>query len=172
MNKIHLNPFQGNSDVWITPQWITDPLGPFDLDPCAAEQMPWEIARKSYTIIDDGLSQKWYGFVWCNPPFSRSLRESFMQKMMEHNNGIILLPAACETDVWKKYVFGTASGVFMLHKRPYFCDMQGKPGRSNSGQTIALVGYGVTAYFRLKKQHNKIGTLLVEVDKQKDSFNV
>jgi hypothetical protein len=26
---------QGLTQVWLTPKWILDPLGPFDLDPCA-----------------------------------------------------------------------------------------------------------------------------------------
>lgn len=30
----HEKPF-GNTDVHLTPKWVLDGLGPFDLDPCA-----------------------------------------------------------------------------------------------------------------------------------------
>jgi hypothetical protein len=31
----------GKSQVHLTPRWIIDALGPFDLDPCAATVRPW-----------------------------------------------------------------------------------------------------------------------------------
>jgi hypothetical protein len=78
------------NDCLRTPKYITDVLGPFDLDPCAGE----------FTKIGDfnmwdgyghnGLELDWFGFVWCNPPFSQ--KELWAQKMLEHNNGILILP--------------------------------------------------------------------------------
>lgn len=34
----------GVSQVHITPRWILDPLGSFDLDPCASDPRPWDCA--------------------------------------------------------------------------------------------------------------------------------
>lgn len=62
--------------------------------------------------------------------------------MAEHNNGILLVPAACETRSWRESVWGKCAGVLMLSERPHFCDTRGQPARANSGCTIALVAYG------------------------------
>ena len=43
----------------------------FDLDVCSpAGGLPWIPAKKSLSIIDDGLTFPWHGNVWCNPPYS------------------------------------------------------------------------------------------------------
>src|SRR5690348_7550031 len=73
-----------------TPQYIIDALGPFDLDPCA--DIDTNIGTKNYCIDrgEDGLSLKWEGLVFCNPPFSE--KALWIEKMIEHKNGILLLP--------------------------------------------------------------------------------
>ena len=43
-NKAEPPAGKGRSEVWITPPWILRALGPFDLDPCAADQQPWPTA--------------------------------------------------------------------------------------------------------------------------------
>jgi hypothetical protein len=57
------------SDVWLTPPFILDALGPFDLDPCAAVAQPWATAKRMLTVEDDGLAHEWDGRVWLNPPY-------------------------------------------------------------------------------------------------------
>ncbi len=132
----------GDCDEWLTPRWILDPLGEFDLDPCAPIKRPWDTAKKHYTINRDGLYQPWTGRVWCNPPFNRYERPKWMEKMAVWNNGILLVPAACETEAFQKHVWGKASGILMLKKRPHFCDVLGNEAKANSGCTICLVAYG------------------------------
>lgn len=48
-------------DEWLTPPYITEQLGPFDLDPCSPIDRPWPTAKKHYTILDDGLNKTWGG---------------------------------------------------------------------------------------------------------------
>lgn len=60
------------TDSWITPKWIIDRLGTFDLDPCACEPQP------------------------CNPPYGRSLG-IWLERMALHNNGIALVFARTDT---------------------------------------------------------------------------
>ena len=43
-------------------------FGKFTLDVAAAKHN--RKARQFYSIEDDGLSQEWWGRVWCNPPYS------------------------------------------------------------------------------------------------------
>lgn len=38
--------------VWLTPPHVVDALGPFDLDPCASTDRPWDTAAKHYTEHD------------------------------------------------------------------------------------------------------------------------
>lgn len=149
----------GKSDTWITPRWILDALGVFDLDPCAAEAMPWLTARTMLTERDDGLSLSWSGRVWCNPPFNRYQRPKWMARMAEHGNGILLVPAACETDAFAQYVWGRAAGLLMLNRRPHFCDTTGREASANSGCTICLVAYGLQNLQRLRD--SGLGTTLV-----------
>jgi hypothetical protein len=38
----------GKSQVHLTPRWILDPLGKFDLDPCASDPRPWEASTGEF----------------------------------------------------------------------------------------------------------------------------
>lgn len=58
--KTYLSP-EGATDTWITPKYITEALGHFDLDPCEHTEMPWRHADKGYTILDNGLVSEWGG---------------------------------------------------------------------------------------------------------------
>lgn len=131
---------QGKNDEWLTPPEIIQALGVFDLDPCSAVNSPFDTAHTSF--YENGLGYQWYGRVWCNPPFNRYERPKWMKKMAEHNNGIMLVPAACETEAFYKHVYGKAEGILMLEGRPHFHYITGKRAQANSGCTICLVAYG------------------------------
>ena len=151
----------GKSVEWITPRYILDPLGNFDLDPCTPKEMPWDTARKRHTIKENGLAERWFGRVWLNPPFDRRFVGGWMRRMAEHNNGIMLVPAAMETRNWKENVWGCCCGVLILDTRPHFCHPDGSASRANCGQTIALVAYG--DYNWEKLLHSGLGVALQEV---------
>ena len=91
-NRTQQNPVV-SSDEWYTPRWVIDELGPFDLDPCAPMQPPYEIAPLSFNQEQDGLSQTWpdTAVVFMNPPYSRPLLRPFVEKLAKHGNGIALL---------------------------------------------------------------------------------
>ena len=59
----------GKTQVHITPRRIIDAVGPFDLDPCAADPRPWDCAKTNWS--ERGLDRPWFGFVYENPPFHR-----------------------------------------------------------------------------------------------------
>src|SRR5881394_1418054 len=64
---------QADPDTWLTPRYILDQLGAFDLDPCSAEQTPnWTEAKLCLTKMEDGLALRWRGRVFMNPPFSQT----------------------------------------------------------------------------------------------------
>lgn len=72
----HEKPNEGETNDWITPAWIIDAFRDnghvFDLDPCQSLTQPWLTARAGYTVKNDGLGQKWHGFVYCNPSYDTS----------------------------------------------------------------------------------------------------
>lgn len=150
----------GLTDVWFTPTYITDALGVFDLDPATSYDRPNNIAQVSYTPAEDGLVKPWRGRVWLNPPFNRYARPQWMRRMAEHGNGVMLIPAACETKAFKDFVFSKASGLLMLDHRPKFLDNLGAESKSNCGCTICLVAYGEGNLQKLRT--SGLGTVLVE----------
>ena len=139
--KHHQKPI-GKNDEWLTPRGIIDSLGLFDLDPCSPVNRPFDTAKNHFTIEDDSLTKNWLGRVWLNPPFSRKERGSFMKKMMEHGNGIMLIPSACETKHFKDYVWGHNDGILFLDHHPHFLYVDGSRAKANSGCTICLIAYG------------------------------
>jgi len=130
----------GENDEWLTPRWILEPLGSFDLDPACARVMPWQTANLQWS--ENGLHDKWVGRVWLNPPFNRYVRPLWMERMAAHGNGIMLVPAATETEAFDKWVWKRASGVCFVKTRPHFAYVDDTEAKANCGCSIALVGYG------------------------------
>lgn len=61
----HTKPNQGDTNTWLTPEYIIKALGPFDLDPCAAPSpRPWPTAKFHIELPEDGLAASWSG-PWC-----------------------------------------------------------------------------------------------------------
>jgi hypothetical protein len=80
------------ADDWYTPKWVFDSLGvEFDIDVCSPVGGTGLVpAKKFYSIEDDALVQDWDGFIWMNPPYSKPT--PFVDKFIEHGNGIALVP--------------------------------------------------------------------------------
>jgi hypothetical protein len=158
----------GKSQVHITPKWIIDALGPFDLDPCAAHPRPWDCAKKNLSERDNGFSYKWLTeqLIWLNPPFNRYGVEEWLTRLALHGNGIALLHARTET-AWFRVCWKHASGIFFLHQRVIFCKPDGSPQTTlkgevaNSGAPVCFVAFGDLAYGRLLRCHLE-GTLVTE----------
>lgn len=137
----HQSPNMG-SDEWLTPPEIMAQLGHFDLDPCSPINRPWATADKHFTVEDNGLAQDWSGRVWCNPPFGREAIK-WLRRMAAHGNGIALIPARTETEMFYECVWGAADAVLFIKGRPHFHRVDGSRAAFNSGAPIALVAYGV-----------------------------
>jgi phage N-6-adenine-methyltransferase len=101
--------FSSATDMWATPQATFDALsaefGPFDLDVCATN----ENAKCPcyFTPEDDGLSKRWLGRCWMNPPYGRQIG-AWMRKAYEEGlqRGVIvvcLIPARTDTAWWHDY---------------------------------------------------------------------
>ena len=125
--------------TWLTPRFILDALGAFDLDPCAAPG--WETAKRMICLPDDGLAADWQGRVWCNPPFGKHTG-AWLERMAQHGDGIALAFARTETRMFQQEVWPHASAVLFLAGRPHFHLPDGTRAKGNSGGPICLIAYG------------------------------
>lgn len=119
------------SETWTTPKAFLEPLytifGTFDLDPCSPtsnRRIAPVKARVHYTEDDDGLSLPWFGTIFLNPPYGRSLKNWTAKAKSEVEKGnaevvVALLPARPDTIYWHKDIAGSAS-VFFLKGRLKF----------------------------------------------------
>ncbi|MFN4017627.1 MAG: DNA N-6-adenine-methyltransferase [Reyranella sp.] len=142
---------RSTTDEWLTPPAVIDALGgpdSFDLDPCSPVARPWPTARKHLTVFDNGLLRAWFGRVWLNPPYGRSIG-AWLGRMATHDRGVALIFARTETEAFCRYVWGAASGLLFIAGRLDFLRVDGTPmpkrngkGAANSGAPSVLVSYG------------------------------
>ncbi len=141
---------QATTDSWITPRWLLDRLGTFDLDPCACDPQPWPTATTMITEKENGLLSLWEGRVWCNPPYGRA-PGIWLERMALHGNGIALVFARTDTKAFHQHVWGACTSVLFLKGRLTFCRPDGSPAPNghNSGGPSCLIAYGPDADRRL-----------------------
>ena len=139
-----------STDDWITPAWLIQALGPFDLDPCASATQPWPCAAENYAPPANGLMLPWHGLVWCNPPYGREVAH-WLRAMALHGNGIALTFARTETRAFFEHVWPVATALLFLQGRLTFCRPDGAWPRkgANSGGPSVLIAYGARAADRL-----------------------
>jgi hypothetical protein len=138
---------------WLTPKKIIDDLGPFDLDPCYSEPRPWDTAANYFTEDDNGLEQKWNGFVWCNPPYGE-FTEKWLEKLADYKNCLALIFARTETKMFRKYIWEQATAVFFFYGRISFYNSDGTKGSMSAGAPSCLVAWNNEGIERLKRLTN------------------
>lgn len=139
---------RGGKDEWLTPPWLIETLGPFDLDPCAPVDRPWDTAKKHYTIVDNGLVQPWEGRVWCNPPYSDA--GPWLAYMADHMNGTALTFARTETKRFFRWVWPHADAFLFLKGRLTFYHANGRLAEGAAGAPSVLIAYGAHDAAKLK----------------------
>lgn len=127
-------------EEWLTPPHILKALGQFDLDPCAPQKRPWPMAKTHYTKSDDGLIQKWFGRVWCNPPYGKKTKV-WLDRCVEHGNAIALTFARTDTKLFYENVWAKAHAVLFIKGRLKFYRSNGKEADSAGAPSI-LIAYG------------------------------
>jgi hypothetical protein len=76
--------YVGKSQVYATPRWILDALGPFDFDPCAiTPPRPWDCAKVNIIEAQDGLIDQ---FVACGHGGEDAAR-AYLKQREEKRNG-------------------------------------------------------------------------------------
>lgn len=110
----------GEENQWFTPKYIFDAIGlEFDMDPCSpGEGMTHVPAKKHLTIVEDGLATPWEGTVFMNPPYGKHTAV-WMDKLVEHNDGMALLFARTDTK-WFQEAVKSSSAVCFIGSRVKF----------------------------------------------------
>lgn len=147
----HQSPRAG-TDVWLTPPHVIDALGGasmFDLDPCAAPPpRPWDTAKAHFDQHDNGLMRPWSGRIWLNPPYGETGK--WLTRLADHGDGVALIFARTETEMFFECVWGRASAILFLFGRLNFCRPNGTRAKANSGAPSVLVAYGEAEAERLR----------------------
>lgn len=163
-NANKLGPSATQTDVWLTPQWIIDKIGPFDLDPCA--HLPngkpiVETASNYFTEEQDGLKQEWFGDVFVNFPYSDG--KKWLDKCRKESEKpnvksiTVLCFARTETQAWQQNV-KYATGINFINKRVKFLDKDGIE-RGNGNAPSCLIAFGDTAFEKIKNIDGILVTL-------------
>lgn len=131
------NPEYKPNDEYYTPKFIFEALQiTFDLD-VASPHEPTSVPalNRFCKCCHDGLTERWHGNVWMNPPFSK--QRPWIEKFVEHGRGIALLP-------WSKsrslnLIWGLADGITMLPQTLRF-------DHKDHGQKSIFVAVGLFAF--------------------------
>lgn len=150
----------GKSDEWYTPKYIFDALEcEFDLDVAAPIDRTYCHVPANYFFTEDSLNLRWNGFVWMNPPFGgRNGINPWLDKIIDHGNGIGLTPDRTSTDWWKKAALKSDAILFITGKVK-FIKADGSLGQQPANGTT-LFAYGDRGINALKRAaKNNLGVI-------------
>lgn len=129
-------------------------FGEIDLDPCSnSHESPIVPARTHYTREDNGLTQKWAGKVYMNPPYSgkggTTLKDwaEYLSKHIQEGDvteAICLLPAYTDTAWWN----------VLQSWNPFTCFVKGRMTYANNDDccrfpsAIVYIGSQLGSFYR------------------------
>lgn len=145
---------EDNTSDWLTPKWLIDMLGEFDLDPCASKNRNFDIAKTNYTIDDDGLSKEWEGRVFLNPPYGRDLPKWLKKMAGSGCTGLALIFARTDTKAFHDYVFKHSDAILFIKGRIKF-EKHGMKKNQTSNAPSCLVAYGKQEMYKLIELRDK-----------------
>ncbi len=109
-------------------------LGTIDLDPASnALAQKWIKASSYFTKDDDGLAQRWYGRVWCNPPYGRRVNQWLEKALLSYETGEIeaaILLLNRTGAAWYSKLKKRVSAVCEVQWRIAFIDENGQQQKS------------------------------------------
>jgi phage N-6-adenine-methyltransferase len=164
----HVTANSGENEWYTPPDLIEaarDVMGSITLDPASCEIAQANVkAKRFYTADDDGLSKKWTGNVWLNPPYSKDCIGLFADKLVGESRrfeqAVVLVNNATDT-AWFHQMASVASAVCFLRGRVKFLDKTGKPAKTPvQGQAVLYVGANVEAF---RAKFSPMGFVVVPV---------
>lgn len=134
---------------WLTPTDLVKKLGEFDLDPCTPINPPFVHAKTNFTVIDDGLTKSWFGRIYMNPPYGKGM-ETWIEKLKNHGNGIVLIFARTETKCFFNHIWYDADAILFVKGRIKFYNIDGEQ-KGTPGAPSVFIAYGKENAEILKK---------------------
>lgn len=117
-----------------------------DVDPASSKDANAVVqAKKFYDAKSDGLTKKWVGSVWMNPPYSSGLIEKFASKLLDEiecgntTSAAVLVNNGTETK-WAQSLLGRCNAVCFLSTRVKFWEPGGKVSIPLQGQMLMYFG--------------------------------
>lgn len=158
--------FTGNVD-YFTPPEIADCVrslydGQIDLDPASCEQANEVVgAKRIYTIEDDGLSKRWRGNIYTNPPYAAGKIPHFVEKLLNEldsgrvTQACVLLPSWTDTAA-VQLAMKNSDAVLFFAGRVKFWRPDGKKGNPPNGQMLLYYGRRKTRFRKLFQEFGLI----------------
>jgi phage N-6-adenine-methyltransferase len=137
-------------------------MGGIDLDPatnCHAQKVIK--AKRFYSKDDDGLSKKWKGRVWLNPPYTVRVIDRFVEKLLGHIEGgdvsqaVLLTNNNTDTEWWQSGA-DAAAAICFTKGRIAFYDKSGETTAPTNGQTFFYFGRRGKAFAAAFVKHGLI----------------
>ena len=164
---VHVSHNSGENE-WYTPLEYIEAaraaMGSIDTDPASCEQANKTVkAGKFFDFEDDGLTQKWGGNVWMNPPYAQPLTRQFAEAVAskfasgEIKQAVVLVNNATETE-WFRIMAAQANAICFPANRIRFVDKNGNlSGSPLQGQAVLYMGKHME---RFKKAFDGFGWIV------------
>jgi ParB family chromosome partitioning protein len=143
----------GENEWYTPPEFVEaarDVMGGIDLDPATSEIAQRTVrAAAWHTQDDDGLTKKWRGRVWLNPPYSNI--EPFVAKLVAdyqagHITEAVLLTHNFTDTRWFHDAVGAACAFCLTLGRIRFIDPEGNLASPTGGQCFFYFGARPAAF--------------------------
>ena len=140
----------------------------FDLDPASSrDDNITPLSKSIFTREDNGLEKSWFGYIFLNPPFTRSRKieddvlQQFIKKAVDHNDGIVLCLDKPNVQVTGLLRENCSCIVTFKRKLRYTCNSKLTKAGNMPQYFSIMYGLGDKAALHLKK--------FVELYNQQDS---
>jgi len=164
----HVGKNSGENE-WYTPTEFVEAaraaMGGIDLDPATSKRAQKTVrAKRFYTKSDNGLSKKWAGRVWMNPPYSKELLPSFIERYLSFvesgdiEQGTVLVNNATETK-WFQELADNAAAVCFPKQRIRFLTPSNEKGHPLQGQAILYSGKRTKTFCKVFSGFGFIGVM-------------
>jgi ParB family chromosome partitioning protein len=142
---------------WYTPkeyiELVHSAMGGIDLDPASCQAANEIVqATQFFSREDDGLTKKWHGRIFMNPPYSQPYIQKFTEKLVSHvvagevSQAVALVNNATETK-WGQLLLQHSSAVCFPASRVKFWHPD-KISAPLQGQLVVYLGENIDAFVK------------------------